>query len=113
MFMCLPSTLDRKEKFLQYQYHVHLHPIDVSHKELKLHNENKDFDPILLDDKELRKNIKMFCKYMKRVAEISSNNLIRNLDTYLSNGGQVDLDNEFCWIDNSYKEGKEKFQLSY
>ena len=50
---------------------------------------------------------------MKRVAEISNNNLVRNSDAYLSNGGQVDPDNEFSWIDNSHKEGREKFQLSY
>ena len=35
MFMFLPSTLDRKEKFLQWQDHVHLHPVDVSYDELK------------------------------------------------------------------------------
>ena len=29
MFLFLPSTLDRKEKFLQWQDHVHLHPVDV------------------------------------------------------------------------------------
>ena len=33
--MFLPLTLDRKEKFLQWQDHVHLHPVDVSYDELK------------------------------------------------------------------------------
>ena len=50
---------------------------------------------------------------MKRVVEISNNNLVRNSDAYLSNGCQVEPDNEFSWIDNSHKEGREKFQLSY
>ena len=35
MFMFLPSTLDRKETFLQWQNYVYLHPVDVSFDELK------------------------------------------------------------------------------
>ena len=35
MFLYLPSTLDRKEEFLQWKEHVHLHPIDVSYDDLK------------------------------------------------------------------------------
>ena len=39
MFLYLPSTLDRKEDFLQWKDHIHLHPIDVSYDELKaIHN---------------------------------------------------------------------------
>ena len=30
MFLLLPSTLDRKEKFLKWQDRVHLHPVDVT-----------------------------------------------------------------------------------
>ena len=114
MFMFLPSTLDRKEKFLQWQDHVHLHPVDVSYDELKEYNDDTDFNPADLNNKELRKNLtKLFYKYMKRVAEISNHNIVRNSDAYMAGGGQIDPDNEFSWIDNSYKEGKEKFQLSY
>ena len=50
---------------------------------------------------------------MKKVAEISNQNLVRNSDAYISNGGKTDPDNEFSWIDDSYKQGKEKFRLSY
>ena len=50
---------------------------------------------------------------MKRVAEISNLNIVRNSDTYMAGVGQINPDNEFYWIDNSYKEGKEKFQLGY
>ena len=114
MFLFLPSTLDRKEKFLQWQDHVHLHPVDVSYDELKEYNDDTDFNPADLNNKELRKNLtKLFYKYMKRVAEISNHNIVRNSDAYMAGGGQIDPDNEFSWIDNSYKEGKEKFQLSY
>ena len=87
---------------------------DVSYDELKEYNDNNDFNPADLDHKEFRKNVtKLFYKYMKRVAEISNNNLVRNSDAYLSNGGQLESDNEFFWINSSYKEGREKFQLSY
>ena len=112
--MFLPSTLDRKENFLQWQGHVHLHPVDVSFDELKEFNNGEDFTTALLDNKELRRNItSIFYKYMKRVAEISNLNIVRNSDTYMAGVGQINPDNEFYWIDNSYKEGKEKFQLGY
>ena len=38
MFLYLPSTLDRKEKFSQFKDDVHLHPIDVSYDYLKEFN---------------------------------------------------------------------------
>ena len=114
MFMFLSSTLDRKENFLQWQNHVHLHPLDVTFEELKELNNGEDFSPSVLDNKDLRKNVtELFYKYMKKVAEISNHNIVRNSDAYMANGGQIDRDNEFSWIDNSYKEGKEKFQLTY
>ena len=50
---------------------------------------------------------------MKKVAEISNQKLLHNSDAYISNGGKIDPDNEFSWIDDFYKQGKEKFQLSY
>ena len=50
---------------------------------------------------------------MKRVAEISNHDIVRNSDAYLAGGRQIDSDNELSWTDDSYKEGKEKFQLSY
>ena len=43
---------------------------------------------------------------MKRVAEISNHNTVRNSDTYMAGGGQINPDNEFSWIDNWYKEKK-------
>ena len=50
---------------------------------------------------------------MKKIAETLNQNLVRNSDTYISNGGKIDPDNEFSWIDDSYQFSKEKFQLSY
>ena len=50
---------------------------------------------------------------MNKVVEISKQNLVPNSDAYISNGGKIDPDNEFSWIDDSYQQGKEKFQLTY
>ena len=49
---------------------------------------------------------------MKKMAEVSNQNLIKNSDAYLARGGETDPDNDFQWIDDSYKQGQQKFQLS-
>ena len=114
MFLYLPSTLDRKEEFLKWKDRVHLHPIDVSYDELKAIHNDGDMNPALLDHKELRKEVMSgYHKVMKKIAEVSNQNLVRNSDAYISNGGKIDPDNEFSWIDDSYKQEKDKFQLSY
>ena len=114
MFLYLSSTLGRKEDFLKYKNYVHLHPVDVSFDDIiQMHN-NKDANPALFDNKNSRnKATGTYYKVMKNVAEISNQNLVRNSDAYISSGGKSDPDNEFCWIDDSYKQVKEKFQLSY
>ena len=79
----------------------------------KIHNDG-DMSPVLLDNKELRRNVMGgYYKMMKKIAEISNQNLVRNSDAYLSSGGNVDPDNEFSWVDDSYKKRKDKFQLGY
>lgn len=50
---------------------------------------------------------------MKKITEVSNQNLVRNSDAFISSGGKFDPDNEFYWIDDSYKLSKEKFQLTY
>ena len=71
-------------------------------------------NPALLDNEDLRKEVLGgYYKMMRKVAEISNQNLIPNSDAYISNGGKIDPDNEFSWIDDSFKQGKEKFQLGY
>ena len=114
MFLYLPSTLDRKEEFLKWKDHVHLHPIDGSYDELKAIHNDGDMNPALLDHKELRKEVMSgYHKVMKKIAEVSNQNLVRNSDAYISNGGKIDPDNGFSWTDDSYKQEKDKFQLSY
>ena len=61
LFLYLPATLDRKEEFLQWKDNVHLHPIDVNYEELKLMNEGADMNPVLLDNKALRKDVVSAC----------------------------------------------------
>ena len=114
MFMFLPSSLNRKEDIQQYNNNVNLHPVDVSYEQLKVLNNNKDFDPSDLDNSALRKDIvKTFYSIIKEVAGISNHNLIRNSNAYMSQGGNIDPEFEFSWIDNSYLEAQQKFQLEY
>ena len=112
--MLPPATLDRKEEIIQWQEHVHLHPIDVSYDNFKDLNQGKDFNPAYLDQKELRDNtVNLFYIYMNKMLEISNNNLVRNADAYMSANAKIDPEFTFSWIDDSIKEGKEKFQLGY
>ena len=114
MFLYLLSTLDRKEDFLEWKKHVHLHPIDVNLDDLKEITGEKEVNPSLLDNKDLRGEIVPgYYKLMKKIAENSNQNLVRNSDVYISNGGKIDPDNEFLWVDDSYKLTKEKFRLTY
>lgn len=110
MFMFLPSTLDLKEKIIQYNDKVNLHPVDVDYDHLKEFNQENEFNPSDLDNKDLRKDLtKRFYNYMKAMAEISNINLIRNSHAYISSGGKTDPDQEFYWIDNSQIELENKF----
>ena len=69
---------------MQWKDHVHLHPIDVNYEELKLMNDGNGMNPALLDNKALRKHVvPAYYKFMKKVAEVSNQNLIRNSDAYL------------------------------
>ena len=91
-----------------------MHPIDVSYDDLKETHNGGEMNPALLDNKDLRKEVVgAYYKMMKKIAEISNQNLIRNSDAYISDGGKIDPDNEFSWIVDSYKQGKETFQLGY
>ena len=114
MFMHLPSTLDQKEDIQQYNDNVHLHPVDVSYEQLKVQNGNQDFDPSQLDNNSLRKNLSsIFYNIMKEAAGVSNDNLVRNSNAYMSKGGKIDLAVGFSWIDDSYKEAQQQFQLRH
>ena len=114
LFVFLPATLDRKEDFLQWKDNVHLHPIDLSIDDLKNQMSVTSIDPSLLESKQFRASlVPGFYKVMKKVAELSNQNLVRNSDAFMSKGGEVNSEKEFVWIDDSIKQATAKFQLNY
>ena len=114
LFFLLPDTVDRKEDFLQQKDNVHLHPTDLSIDVLKNEMSVTSFAPSLLENKQLRASlVPVFYKVMKKVAELSNQNLIRNSDAFMSKGRKFESDKEFLWIDDSIKQAATKFQLNY
>ena len=112
--MFLPSTLDCEEDIQQYSSNVNLHPIDVSYDELKALNDPESFTPADLDNSVSRNKIaKIFYSFMKEVASALNHNLVRNSNAFVSNGGKIDPDFEFSWVNDSYAESQQKFQLGY
>ena len=110
----LPSTLDRKEDFIQWREHVHLHPVDFSIDNLMEISGLPNINPALLESSQQRKKVLTgYYKIMKKITEISNQNLVCNSHAYLSAGGKTDPDNEFLWIDDSFKTSTNQFQLSY
>ena len=113
LFLFLPSTLDRKEKIMQYKDSVNLHPIDSFYDDMKALNNDKDFNPVELESAARSSILPLFYTYMKKVAETSNNNLVRNSNAFLASGGKVDPNSKFEWIDNSREETQGKFEMSY
>ena len=88
-----------------------MHPIVDELTELTSLQKN---NPAILNNKyEREKYVNGYYKVMKKVAEISNQNIIRNFDAFISSGGKTDPDNEFVWIDDSFNLGSYKFQLTY
>ena len=90
--------------------HIHLHPVDVNYDDMNTSKNDGSMTPALSDDKELTKKVTGgYYKMMKKIAEISNQNLVWNADAYISNSRKIDPDNEFSWIDESYKQRKKNF----
>ena len=88
-----------------------MHPIVDELTELNSLQKN---NPAILNNKyEREKYVNGYYKVMKKVAEISNQNIIRNFDAFISSGGKTDPDNEFVWIDDSFNLGSDKFELTY
>ena len=98
---------------MHYKDNVNLHPINFTFDDLKQAADQKIMDPSLLNSNNRSEVTEAFYKIMRKIAEVSNQNLVRNYDAFISNGGKVDPDGEFSWIDDSYKLNKEKFQLTY
>ena len=113
LFYFLPSTLDRKEEILQWREHVHLHPIDLSIDDLIQTSNLTNINPALLESNQRERVLPGYYKIMKKIAEISNQNLIRNSHAFLSAGGKTDPDTEFLWIDDSLKTTINQFHLTY
>ena len=113
LFLFLPSTVDRKESTMKYLKSVYLQPIDSFYDDLKGLNNGKDFDPADLESEKRDEITPLFYKYMKKVAETSNSNLIKNARAFLSKGGEIDTLNTFHWVDDSMEKSKKKFQMSY
>ena len=112
--MQLPYTLDHKEDFMHYKSKVSLHPVNLTFDDIKHAADQSLMDPSFLNTDARSEVTEGYYKIMKKIAEVSNQNLVRNSDAFISSGGKVDPDNEFCcWIDDSYKTSKEKFQLTY
>ena len=93
---------------------VNLHPIDLPIDNLKSEMSVTSFDPSLLESKHLRSTlVPGFYKVMKKVAELSNQNLVCNSDSFISKGGNVDAQKEFVWIDDLIKQTASTFQLNY
>ena len=101
--MYLPSTLDCKEDFLHWKDNVHLHPINLTFDDIKQAAGQNLMDPCFLDNKDLRSEVtSRYYKIMKKIAEVSNQNLVGNSDAFISSGSKTD--HELC---------EEKFQLTY
>ena len=113
LFMYLPSTLDGREDFMHYKYHVNLHPINITFDDLKQAADQKIMDPSFLSSNNKSEVTDAYYKIMRKIVEVSNQNLVRSSDAFISNGGKVDPDRKISWIDDFYKLNTEKFQLTY
>ena len=111
LYLFLPSTVDRKEPTMNYLKSVHLQPIDSHYDDIKAFNKGNDFNPSDLETEKRGEIVDLFYAYMKKVAETSNNNLIRNATSFMAKGGQIDT--TFYWVDDSLENSKKKFQMSY
>ena len=113
LFMYLPSTLDGREDFMHYKYHVNLHPINITFDDLKQAADQKIMDPSFLSSNNRSEVTDAYYKIMRKIVVVSNQNLVRSSDVFISNGGKVDPDRKISWIDDFYKLNTEKFQLTY
>ena len=112
LFMYLPSTLDCEADFMHYKSNVNLEPVNLTFDDIKHAADQSLMDPSFLNADARIVVTEGYYKIVKKTAEVSNQNVATNSDAFISSGGKVDPDNEFCWIDDSYKLSEEKFQLT-
>ena len=114
-FFFLPATLDRKEDIIQYKENVHLHPIEIDYDNFKQEFNIDNFNPALLEkrgDAESNLLRSAILRVMKKIAMLSNQNLLRNANAYKAQGGEIDKEMKFQWIDDSH-EASNLLQLTY
>ena len=114
-FFFLPATLDRKEEIIQYKDNVHLHPTEVDFESFKNEFNIDSFNPALLErrgDSEANNLRSAILLLMKKIALLSNQNLLRNANAYKAQGGEIDKEMKFEWIDESH-EATNLLQLTY
>ena len=99
MFFFLPSTIDRCEEVNKYLAMVYLRPVILT-----IGDFGPQFNPVENFDRECVVSI------LKKVAEQSSENLLRNADTYLAKTKQKT--SAFVWP-KSEKMPEKLFALTY
>ena len=114
-FFFLPATLDRKEDIIRYKDNVHLHPIEMDYDKFKVEFNIDSFDPALLErrgDLEANSLRSDIIRVMEKVAMLSNQNLLRNANAYRVQGGIIDKEMKFEWIDESH-QASNVLQLTY
>ena len=113
-FFILPATLDRNETILQYKDNVHLHPIDMDYDIFKNEFGIESFNPFLLERREMNEVSlrSAILQVMKKIAMLSNQNIVRNANAYMAQGGQLDKEMKFEWVDDS-QQASNLLQLTY
>ena len=99
IFFYLPSTVDQCETVNKYMKGVHFKPTAVNIKEL-----GKDYNPAGSFDRST------VISFMKKAAAVSSQNLLRNADAFLSKSKQSN--ETFIWPKGK-RTVSDKFPLTY
>ena len=76
--------------------HVNLHPVNLTFDDIKQAAGEYLMDLSMLNSDARDQVTDGYYKIMKKIAEVSNQNLVRNSDAFISSGGKNDSDNQFC-----------------
>ena len=78
---------------MHYKDNVNLYPVNLNFDDIKQTADKSLMDPSLLNTERRSEVTDGYYKIMKKIAEVSNQNLVRNYDAFISSGGKVDPDN--------------------
>ena len=107
IFFFLPSTVDRIEEINKYLGSVNLNAIDVDISEFSEHFDTSKLDFNNNEREDIRKSV---LKVLRKVADLSSQNLKRNADGYLA---AVPHNNDSLLWPGGKRTQDDRFSLSY